>query len=110
MINKHRPTLSPIPSRSPRIHINTSKRKLEPIDDSWAADETRVGAVPWTVLRVKLRNPNLKDLPKFMGTLTRSDKLQLLKLMEEDFSRLHYYYNRLVPDSYRAKDGKSDLI
>ena len=75
MISKHRPTLSPLPARSPRIHINTKKRKLEPIDDSWAADETVVGAVPWRVLRVKLRNPNLKDLPKFLGTLSHSDKL-----------------------------------
>ena len=69
-----------------------------------------VGSVPWKVLRVKLRNPNLKDLPKFMETLTRSDKLHLLKLMEEDFAKLHYYYNKLVPDSYRDENGKSDLI
>ena len=66
--------------------------------------------MPWKVLRVKLRNPNLKDLPKFMETLSRSDKLHLLKLMEEDFAKLHYYYNKLVPDSYRDENGKSDLI
>ena len=86
------------------------KRKLEPIDDNVGTEDPIVGAVPWKILRIKLRNPNLKDLPRFMETLTNSDKLQLLKLMEEDFARLHYYYNKLVPDSYRTKDGKSDLI
>ena len=60
--------------------------------NSLKEDEPVIGSVAWRLLRVKLRNPDLKDLTSFIGTLTKSEKMTLLNLMEQDFARLHYFF------------------
>ena len=61
-------------------------------------------------MRVKIRNPNLKDLPDFLATLSKEDKLEMLKMMEEEFARQHYYLSKYIPESYRGKGGKANLV
>ena len=72
--------------------------------------EKNIGGVSWKTLRVKIRNPNLKDLPDFIATLSKEDKLEMIKLMEQEFARQHYYLNKFVPESYRSKGKKVNLV
>ena len=89
------------------IPDKTEKTKAE---KKPAKSEKKVGGIPWKVLRIKMRNPNLQDLPDFIATLSREEKLGMLYLMEGEFARQHYYLNKFVPESYKNKAGKPNLV
>ena len=71
--------------------------------------QKQIGGVPWGVLREKLRNPNLADLKSFIETLSQEEKLLLLKYIESDFAKQHFYLSKFVPETYK-KAGKANIV
>ena len=63
-------------------------------------------------LQKMIRNPLVEDLPAFIATLSKSDKEQMCKMMEEEFAKQHYQFNkaRLPSSKRRNKTSKLNLV